>query len=57
LASRLGYAAVNALIEGRTQVMVGIMNDKVTYTPFCNVIKGETPINPDMLEMIRVLAV
>ena len=37
--------------------MAGVINDKVVYTPFCNVIKGETPISEDMLEMIRVLAV
>ena len=57
LASRLGHAAVKALKEGTTQVMAGIINDKVVYTPFTNVIKGTTPINADMLEMIRVLAV
>ena len=57
LASRLGYAAVQALRDGNTQVMAGVINDKVVYTPFCNVIKGETPISEDMLEMIRVLAV
>ena len=57
LASRLGYAAVNALRSGNTQVMAGIINDKVAYTPFTKVIKGESPITDDMLEMIRVLSV
>ncbi|MBC7553058.1 MAG: 6-phosphofructokinase [Taibaiella sp.] len=57
LASRLGYAAVEALLAGNTQVMAGIMNDKVVYTPFANVIKEEAAISDDMLEMIRVLSV
>jgi 6-phosphofructokinase 1 len=57
LASRLGFAAVNALRSGNTQVMAGIINDQIVYTPFENVIKGNTPINQDMLEMIRVLSV
>ncbi len=56
LASRLGYAAVNALINGTTQVMAGIINDKVVYTPFNQVIKGTTPIDQDILDMIRVLS-
>ena len=57
LASRLGYAAVNALRAGNTQVMAGIMNDQVVYTPLQNVFKGESPITNDLLEMIRVLSV
>lgn len=56
LASRLGHAAVNALVSGTTQVMAGIVNDQVVFTPFEKVIKGSTPISADMLEMIRVLA-
>jgi 6-phosphofructokinase 1 len=57
LASRMGYAAVNALRTGNSQMMVGIIDDKVMLTPFANVIKCGTPINADMLEMIRVLSV
>lgn len=56
LASRLGHAAVAALSKGTTQVMAGIVNGEVVYTPFSNVIKGTTPVSADMLEMIRVLA-
>lgn len=57
LASRLGYAAVNALRTGNSQMMAGIMNDNVVLTPFSAVIKCGTPMNADMLEMIRVLSV
>lgn len=56
LASRLGYAAVKALIEGRSQVMAGIINDQVVYTPFSGVIKGHLPVNNDILEMARILS-
>ncbi len=57
LASRLGYAAVKALTEGKSQAMAGIINGKVVLTPFQNVIKCNTPIDADLLEMIRVLSV
>jgi 6-phosphofructokinase 1 len=57
LASRVGHAAVTALNEGRTQVMVGIINGDIAYTPFDNAVKQHTAMSKDMLEMIRVLAV
>jgi 6-phosphofructokinase 1 len=57
LASRLGHAAVNALRSGNTQVMAGVVNNEVVFTPFEKVVKGTTPISEDMLDMIRVLSV
>lgn len=57
LASRLGYSAVNALIEGRTQVMAGIINGEVVYTPFDEVVKQNATISEDMINMIRVLSI
>jgi 6-phosphofructokinase 1 len=57
LASRLGHAAVLALNEGKTQVMAGIVNGEITYTPFKNAEKVNSKMSSDMLEMIRVLAV
>ncbi len=57
LASRLGYAAVTGLVEGKTQVMAGIINGEVVYTPLEQVVKENTPIRQDMLEMIHVLSV
>ena len=56
LASRLGYAAVNALVAGNTQVMAGVVNDKVVFTPFSEIVKDGNCVNIDMLEMIRVLS-
>jgi len=57
LASRLGHAAVEALLRGQTQVMAGIVNGELSFTPFAHAVKQGTPISTDMLEMIRVLAV
>jgi 6-phosphofructokinase 1 len=56
LASRLGYAAVNMLLAGESQCMAGIVNDKITLTPFARVTKEQLPVDDDLLEMIRVLA-
>lgn len=57
LASRLGHAAILALREGKTQVMAGIINGEIVFTPFEQVVKVNAIMSNDMLEMIRVLAV
>ena len=54
-ASKLGMAAVEALLEGQQNVMVGIINHQLAYTPFSEAIKDDQPIDPYMLKMIRVL--
>lgn len=56
LSSRLGYAAVQALIQGRTQEMAGIINNEIVFTPFSACVKLQKPIAKDMLEIINVLA-
>ncbi len=57
LASRLGHAAVMALRENKTQIMVGVVNNGLTYTPFKDAVKEHGSImSNDMLEMIRVLS-
>lgn len=51
LASRLGVKAVESLIEGKSNYMVGLLNDKVALTPLEQAIKGSTEID---LELLRV---
>ncbi len=51
LASRMGLKAVESLLEGKTNFMVGLINNKMELTPFENAIKGKTKIN---LELLRV---
>lgn len=51
LASRMGVKAVESLIEGKTNYMVGLLNSKMELTPLDNAIKGKTKIN---LELLRV---
>jgi 6-phosphofructokinase 1 len=56
LASTLGYEAVNALLDGQRGVMVGIINNKIAFTPFEKAIKHHKDITLQMLEMSRILA-
>ncbi len=51
LASRMGVKAVESLLEGQTNYMVGLLNNKIKLTPLENAIKGKSKIN---LELLRV---
>ncbi len=55
-ASRMGYSAVEALLQGKRNCMIGIVNKEITYTPFENAIKHIETLNPEMLKMMKVLA-
>ena len=56
-ASIMGYNAVQALLEGKHGVMIGIVNKQVTYTPFDKAIKHTQALNADMLKMMEILSV
>ncbi|HMQ50287.1 MAG TPA: 6-phosphofructokinase [Saprospiraceae bacterium] len=55
-ASRMGVAAVKALKEGQSNIMIGMVKGEIEYTPFEKAIKSHTPINPMLLEMVELLA-
>ncbi len=57
LASRLGVKAVESLMEGKSNYMVGILNDKVTLTPLLQAIKGESVIDRELLRVSEIMSV
>lgn len=56
IASRMGYSAVECLIEGRHNVMVGILNNKMHYTPLEKAVKAKQKINNEWLKIVKILA-
>ncbi len=57
LASRLGAAAVEALEEGISNIMVGVVNGSVKYTSFDKACKMHQEIDPNMLALVEILSV
>ncbi len=57
LASRLGAAAIDALMDEQRNVMVGIQNDKVVYVPFSKAIKNDKPIQRELVEVLKSLSI
>jgi 6-phosphofructokinase 1 len=58
LASRLGVAAVEGLLAGRTQVMAGQVNREIVFTPFSRAIKhiDAEEITPAWLKLVDILS-
>lgn len=56
-ASRTGYAAVEALLEGQRNVLIGVHNDEIVNIPFAKAIKKDKPIDPELLKVLRVLSI
>lgn len=56
LASRLGYAAVEALVANKTNVAIGVVNGSINYCPFQDAISKTKVINEDLLSMAEILA-
>lgn len=56
LATRLGYEAVLALLDGKTRVMIGQVAGKVTYTELIKAAKHNVDFNKQILEMAEIMA-
>lgn len=56
-ASRLGNAAVEALLDDQKSVMVGLQNDTIVLVPFRKAVKLNKTISPALLELANVLSI
>ncbi|MCG8206862.1 6-phosphofructokinase [Tenacibaculum finnmarkense] len=55
LASRLGVKAVELLLDGKTNLMVGLQNNKVATTTLEKAIKGNNSINMELLRVSDIM--
>jgi len=56
IASRMGYHAVESLIEGRHNVFVGIHNNKMSYIPLEQAVKNKGKISEEWMKIVKILA-
>jgi 6-phosphofructokinase 1 len=56
IASRMGYHSVESLLAGRHNVMVGIVNNKMHYTPLEKAVKAKQSISEEWIKMVKILA-
>jgi len=57
IASRMGVASIQALLEGQRNVMIGIENNKIVYVPFTKAIKNDKPIDKELVSVLHELSI
>ena len=55
LASRMGVKAVESLLDGKSNLMVGLINDKIAVTPLGKAIKGQSKINKELIRVSDIM--
>jgi len=56
IASRMGFHAVESLVEGRYNVFVGIVNNKIHYIPLDEAVKKKQRISEEWMKIVKILA-
>jgi len=56
LASRMGVRAVEDLINGKSNYMVGLLNDKINVTPLEQAVKGKSEINNELIRVSDIMS-
>ena len=57
LASRMGEAAIEAILDGQRNVMIGTMNGKIVYVPFAKAVKHDKGIDRGALDLVKILSI
>lgn len=57
IASRMGAAAIDALLDEQRSIMIGIVNNEIVHVPFTKAIKDDKPLNENMLSVLQILSV
>jgi len=56
IASRMGYHAIECFMEGRFNVFIGIVNNKMNYTPLDEAVKKKQRISEEWMKIVKILA-
>ena len=57
LASRMGVKAVESLLDGKTNVMVGLLKDEISLTPLEKAVKLKTKINLNLIRVSDIVSI
>ena len=57
IASRMGAGAIDAILDGQRNVMIGIKNDKIVYVPFSDAIRPDKPLNLNLIKVLDELSI
>ena len=57
LASRMGVKAVESLLEGKSNLMVGIIANEIVLTPIDEAVRGHTKIDRELIRVSDIMTI
>jgi len=57
LASQVGVGAIEALVQGQRNVMVGVRNNEVVYVPFVDAVSKRKPMDKKLIKVLDELSI
>ncbi len=57
IASRMGTAAIDALLDEQRNIMIGIVNNEIVHVPFTKAIKDDKPVDESLLGVLQILSI
>lgn len=57
LASRMGVAAIDALLDEQRSIMIGVVNNEIMHVPFTKAIKEDKPVDEDFINVLHMLSI
>ena len=57
LASRTGVGAIEAIMQGQRNVMVGVRNNEIVYVPFSECIRTDKPFDKKLIKVLDELSI
>lgn len=57
LASRTGVGAIEAIMQGQRNVMIGVRNNEVVYIPFSEAIRSDKPMDRKLFKVLNELSI
>jgi 6-phosphofructokinase 1 len=57
IASRMGAAAIDALLDEQRNIMIGIAKDEIVHVPFSKAIKDDKPLDENLIRIIQTLSI
>ena len=57
LASRTGVAAIEAIMQGQRNIMIGIKNNEIDYIPLVEAIRSDKPFDRKLIKVLDELSI
>lgn len=57
LASRTGVGAIDAILQGQRNVMIGVRNNEIVYVPFSDAIRSDKPFDKKLITVLEELSI